>query len=365
MGGTPSRPVPYSLKSKNKFGEEVQLPHDSVLPNPLAETALPFTLDELTRLHDLPRVTEGIPRKWYLAQLKAEINDWLDRSPWTRITYDIRSRLQPPVVSKEKLVIDARGFAAEGPESLSLYIVHAYHLGWREINVYRCRGQRFIGCGLSEKSDGLRIHVYGSSGDYLGSGLDGAEIIVHGNGQDQIGQIFHRGKLIVYGDVGQTFFYGAKGGDAFIMGNAAGRPLINAVGSPRVVINGTCLDYLAESFMAGDPLHGGGFVVLNGVRWNDQAEIEDLPAPYPGGNLFSLASGGAIYVRDPRRILDEDQLNGGEYADVTREDWLQVEPYLKENEQLFGISLERDLLRGESPEKIYRKIRPAKSEALH
>src|SRR5262249_10332676 len=153
-----------------------------------------------------------------------------------------------------------------------------------------------------------------------------------------------RGKLVVYGDVGQTFFYGAKGGDAFIMGNAAGRPLINAVGSPRVVINGTCLDYLAESFMAGEPLRGGGFVIFNGVRWNDEAQIEELPTPYPGGNLFSLASGGAIYVRDPRKMLDQDQLNGGEFVELSAEDWKQIEPYLLENEILFGISIERDLL---------------------
>ena len=78
-------------------------------------------------------------------------------------------------------------------------------------------------------------------------------------------QIIKRGKLVIYGDVGQTFMYGAKGGDVYVRGNAAGRPLINAVGKPRVVINGTCLDYLAESFMAGDPLDGGGFVVLNGI----------------------------------------------------------------------------------------------------
>ena len=66
------------------------------------------------------------------------------------------------------------------------------------------------------------------------------------------------GKLVVYGDVGQTFMYGAKGGEVYVMGNAAGRPLINAVGRPRVVINGTALDFLAESFMAGTPLEGGG-----------------------------------------------------------------------------------------------------------
>ena len=36
----------------------------------------------------------------------------------------------------------------------------------------------------------------------------------------------------------------------------------NATGKPRVVINGTCLDYLAESFMAGAPLNGGASAKL-------------------------------------------------------------------------------------------------------
>jgi hypothetical protein len=148
------------------------------------------------------------------------------------------------------------------------------------------------------------------------------------------------------------------------MGNAAGRPLINAVGSPRVVINGTCLDYLAESFMAGDPLTGGGFVILNGIRWNDQAQIEELLTPYPGSNLFSLASGGAIYVRDPRKILTDDQLNGGEFADLSEKDWSLIQPFLHENEKLFGVSIDRDLLQSRSPLNVYRKIRPIRTEAL-
>jgi hypothetical protein len=53
-------------------------------------------------------------------------------------------------------------------------------------------------------------------------------------------------------------------------------------------------DYLAESFMAGDPLNGGGFAVLNGVTFDEDGHPTDLDAPYPGGNLFSLASGGAV-----------------------------------------------------------------------
>jgi len=161
--------------------------------------------------------------------------------------------------------------------------------------------------------------------------------------------------------------YGAKGGEAYVLGNAAGRPMINAVGKPRVVINGTCLDYLAESFMAGDPLNGGGFVVLNGITFNEEGMIAELDAPYPGGNLFSLASGGAIYVRDPRGLLSKEQLNGGQFADLTPADWALIEPYLQENERLFGISIERLLtVDGERrvPAEVYRKIRPSAVRAL-
>ena len=66
----------------------------------------------------------------------------------------------------------------------------------------------------------------------LPPGIDGLTITVHGNAQDQLGQIIKRGKLVIYGDVGQTFMYGAKGGEIYVMGNAAGRPLINSVGRP-------------------------------------------------------------------------------------------------------------------------------------
>jgi glutamate synthase domain-containing protein 3 len=175
------------------------------------------------------------------------------------------------------------------------------------------------------------------------------------------------GKLLVYGDVGQTFMYGAKGGEVYVMGNAAGRPLINAVGKPRVVINGTCLDYLAESFMAGDPLNGGGFVVLNAINLTDYGDIEELSTPYPGGNLFSLASGGAIYVRDPYFKLDDDQLNGGVFSELTDDDWILIHPYLLENERLFNIPVDRLLevdgkLR--APEEVYRVVRAVELSIL-
>jgi glutamate synthase domain-containing protein 3 len=213
----------------------------------------------------------------------------------------------------------------------------------------------------------VRIDAYGSSGDYLASGVDGMEIHVHGNAQDQLGQIMKAGKLVVHGDVGQTFMYGAKGGEVFVLGNAAGRPLINAVGKPRVVINGTALDYLAESFMAGDPHNGGGFVILNGITFDRDGRVTPLEIPYPGSNLFSLASGGAIFVRDPHHSIVPEQLNGGQILRFTRKDWALILPYLKENERLFGISVDALLTVDgvkRKPEDVYRTIAAVKLSVL-
>jgi glutamate synthase domain-containing protein 1 len=277
-----------------------------------------------------------------------------------RLTWETRTRLGPPVSDFDLLHIDALGFPPEGDESAARWMVKAYQLGWHKQVVYNWQGGRFAGCGFGPGSQGARLDLYGDVGDYAASGLDGMEMHLHGDGQDQLGQIMKRGKLIIHGDVGQTFLYGAKGGEIYVLGSAAGRPLINAVGQPRVVINGTCLDYLAESFMAGDPLQGGGFIILNGVAFDQTGRLQDLQSPYPGGNLFSLASGGAIYLRDPHRTVQEDQLNGGVFGKLGPADWELIRPYLQENERLFGIRLERLLEvegEGRSPELIYRKVK--------
>jgi hypothetical protein len=133
-----------------------------------------------------------------------------------------------------------------------------------------------------------------------------------------------------------------------------------------VVINGTCLDFLAESFMAGDPLTGGGFVVLNGIRLDEDGAVVGLKEPYAGSNLFSLASGGAIYVRDPHQALVDQQLNGGQFMPLSDKDWDVILPYLEENERLFGISIE-DLLtvdgRHGQPAEVYRKVAPVQKKA--
>lgn len=283
------------------------------------------------------------------------------------IDFESRDTLRAPQENETTLIIDASGFTPEGHDCDAALLVDAYRLGWRRFVPINCRGQRYVGCGLGPDTHDVSIEVYGSSGDYLASGIDGMEITVHGNAQDQLGQIIKAGKLVIHGDVGQTFMYGAKGGAVYVLGNAAGRPLVNSVGKPRVVINGTCLDFLAESFMAGDPLNGGGFVILNGIEVDEHGHVEPMLEPYSGSNLFSLASGGAIYVRDPHSYLVDQQLNGGEFQALTSEDWDVMLPYLTENEQLFDIPI-KDLLTVDgtqrAPEKVYRKVVPVKNKAL-
>jgi glutamate synthase domain-containing protein 1/glutamate synthase domain-containing protein 3 len=326
-------------------------------------------IEALTRLNDLRYSTGGKKRSSVLQIIKETLHGVFGSTPgfndksessYRFVDWTSRSCLRAPEKGEKVLVINAKDFPPEGEDCDARFVCAAYSLGWRRFICYGYKGQRFCGCGLGDGSEGVRIDVYDSSGDYLASGIDGLDIRVHGNAQDQLGQIMKEGKLVVFGDVGQTFMYGAKGGHVYVMGNAAGRPLINAVGRPRVVINGTCLDYLAESFMAGDPLNGGGFVVLNGVGFDDDGNIVEQPTPYPGSNLFSLASGGAIYLRDPHRKVIGEQLNGGEFTELTPQDWELILPMLAENEELFGISVENDLLvvNGEKkdPAEVYRKV---------
>jgi len=330
-----------------------------------------LALETLTLLMDRRYPSGSLRRSSLLALYDQSLERWIEAIRENSSAHYLYHSRTHPIQSAAQngitLVLDAAGFAPEGDTAAGREIVRLHSLGYRRFVVVRCAGHRFIGNGLGADTSGVRLDVYGSSGDYLASGIDGAEIYVHNNAQDQLAQIMKSGKLVVYGDVGQTFGYAAKGGEVYVLGNAAGRPMINAVGKPRVVINGTCLDYLAESFMAGDPNNGGGFVILNGLTLSDDGDVHYLDTPYPGGNLFSLASGGAIFVRDPYQLLSPDQLNGGSFVPFNGRDWDLILPYLQENERLFGIPVAQLLAVGgekRQPQEIYRKIAPAATRAL-
>ncbi len=335
-------------------------------------------IEALTLLNDRKFSTGSKKRSHFLHIVRSTLDELFESLPglgddapkagsFRLVDFESRDSLRGPKAGETTLVIDASGFAAEGKDCDASLLMDGYMQGWKRFIVFRCRGQRYIGCGLGPATDSVVIDVYGSNGDYLGSGIDGLTINVHDNAQDQVGQIVKRGTIVIHGDTGQTFMYGAKGGSVFVKGNAAGRPMINSVGRPRVVINGTALDFLGESFMAGDPLAGGGFVIVNGISLGEAGEVIGLKEPYPGSNLFSLASGGAVYIRDPQGHLIEEQLNGGSFAALTDADWDLILPYLEENERLFGIKVE-DLLTVEGqvcePQEVYRKVMPKQMRAL-
>jgi len=336
-----------------------------------------MAIEVLSLLGDRRYSTGAKKRSHVLHIIRTELNRLFDSLPGisdteTRgehrlINFATRDALRGPQGKETTLVIDAALFAPEGEECDAALLVRAYMQGWRRFICFGCIGQRYTGCGLGPETHDVVIDVYGSSGDYLGSGIDGLTITVHGNAQDQLGQIIKLGKMVIHGDVGQTFMYGAKGGEVYVLGNAAGRPLINSVGRPKVVINGTCLDFLAESFMAGDPHNGGGFVVLNGIRLDEDGKPVPLADPYPGSNLFSLASGGAIFVRDPERTLVDQQLNGGQFGKLTDADWELILPFMEENQRQFGIMI-KDLLtvngRELPPGRVYRKVVPGNVKDL-
>lgn len=336
----------------------------------------------LTYLHNKHWNCANKKRAWLKSTIQNLLNYIFDNcphissklsseSPLTRITgYDDWISILESYHNRTKdqtLVIDAQGFNPEGQHAVNRVIVKGYEKGFRKFIAYKCHGDRFIGCGLGPNSNLTRIDVYGSSGDYLGSGIDGAHIYVHGNAQDQVGQILKSGMLVIYGDVGQTFLYGAKGGLALVKGNAAGRALINAVGKIRAIINGTALDYCAESFMAGKEI-GDGFVIINGLRFEDNGTIIGLEHKYPGNNLFSLASGGACYINDPYKTVSNSQLNGAEFIPFKLKDWNLILEYLLLNEKIFGISIRKDLLLIDGllrwPTEVFRKVVPSHKTSL-
>ena len=335
------------------------------------------TIELLTLLQDRRYPTGKKRRRSVLQMINRSLENIFQALPlltearggsFVRIDHPHRLSLRAPKANEKTLVINGGQFPPEGEDCDARLVVKAFELGWKQFIGYGYRGQRFLGCGLGPGTQGVRIDAYGSSGDYLASGIDGLEIHVHGIAQDQLGQILKSGKLVVHGDVGQTFLYGAKGGEVYVLGNAAGRPLINAVGRPKVVINGTALDFLAESFMAGDPHNGGGFVIVNGLTIDNQGRIIPQETPYPGSNLFSWLPAGPSLSAILIRRLSRNSSTAANWSPFRKQDWQLILPYLKENEKLFGISIEDHLLavdgKKRKPTEVFRTVRPAKQTVL-
>lgn len=275
------------------------------------------------------------------------------------VDWENKDFLSAPQHKQKILVINCSEFPSIGSESISRFVTQAYKLGWKEFTTFGWRGQKSCGCGLGPQSNDVRIGVYGIPGDDLASDLDGAEITVHGNAGNRVGQEMKSGKLIIYGDVGRNFMQRATGGEVYVMGNVSGGSLTYSSGSSRVVINGTCFDQSKEPIQATKSPKDSGFVILNGLMFNEKGEIEDLETPYSEECLFSLVLGQTVYIRDPQSKIKNAHLIGVRIHELTETDCMNIFRCLKENERLFNIDI-LDLITVKNQllpfHKVYHKV---------
>ncbi len=159
-----------------------------------------------------------------------------------------------------------------------------------DIDVSGVMGQRYIGCGASNKS----ITVHGIPGNALGAYLDGSTITVYGNAQDAIGDTMNGGEIIVHGNCGDTTGYAMRSGKIYVKGNAGYRVGIHMKEYkelyPKIIIGGSVGDFLGE-------YQAGGIIVVLGIG---------CEASVPVGSFCGTGMhGGYIFIRgdEPPRGL--------------------------------------------------------------
>ena len=136
-----------------------------------------------------------------------------------------------------------------------------------------------------------------------------------------------------YGDVGQTFLYGAKGGEFYVMGNAAGRPMINAVGKAA----GRHQRHRAG--LPGRVVHGRRSAQRRRFRHHQRRAVRRRERQRrarwicrtPEATCFRWPPGGRSTSAIRKRTLVDEQLNAGAlYQPLSTDaDWKLILPYLQ------------------------------------
>ena len=191
-----------------------------------------------------------------------------------------------------------------------------------EVRIENCCGQRFIGCGLDEKT----ITIDGTPGNALGAYLSGAVIEVRGNAQDAVGDTMNSGKIIVHGNSGDALGYAMRGGNIFIRGNSGYRTGIHMKEymnrKPAIIVGGRAGNFLGE-YLA------GGLIVVLGIGTNE------LPI---GSFTGTGMHGGKIFIRTDSDITDMPEQVTVETAGD--DDLLEVVPIISEFSAYFNMDAE-------------------------
>jgi glutamate synthase domain-containing protein 2/glutamate synthase domain-containing protein 1/glutamate synthase domain-containing protein 3 len=307
-------------------------------------------IDELTRVCDyLPGWEIGSKDRGVLLHMVHEaIESLLDRvrseKEMVRVTVKDTPELAKPENIHQALVVDARGFRAEGIDPLrvlSCFLDHAHRTGWRKFIVYRVGGQRGIGMGMGSGSTlDTTVDIFGSPGEYCGAFNMGAFVRVHNHAQNFTGMVMHSGTLEIHGDAGKVTGYSAKGGTFNILGNVVDRGWVCAVSDPtgpglQVNIVGTAYEHLGQALM-------GGSVLMLGLFRGYDGMIHRLDSPYKGAKILAGASAGETIFYDPSRRLEEAQYKGCAVNPIDDKKWKEIANRLMHLGNIFGLGISRE-----------------------
>jgi glutamate synthase domain-containing protein 1/glutamate synthase domain-containing protein 3 len=152
-----------------------------------------------------------------------------------------------------------------------------------------CRGQRYLGIGIStregDRLGSFKIEMTGFPGNCLANLNDGASFEVFGNVADDLADTMHAGSVVVHGNARDVAGQALQGGHIYVRGAVGNRAAIQMreyeSERPFLIVGETADDYLGE-YMA-----GGVVMVLN---------LSDSPKParnYIGTGMV----GGRMYIR--------------------------------------------------------------------
>lgn len=188
-----------------------------------------------------------------------------------------------------------------------------------EYTIKGCCGQRFIACGMADRS----ITIDGVPGNALGAYLNGAQITVNANAQDAVGDTMNAGKIVIRGTVGDAVGYAMRGGSIYVEENAGYRAGIHMKEYkdkvPAIVIGGVAGSFLGE-------YQAGGVIVVLGLHTAGRPIVGEYPC--------TGMHGGKVFLRgDCRGIAFPSQVT---LRQANEQDLQEIERFVSEYCALFG-----------------------------
>jgi glutamate synthase domain-containing protein 3 len=224
---------------------------------------------------------------------------------------------------QERVVVDTRGLTTAQLNDVLRQLIKE---GAKEIDLKNVFGQRYIGTDLRKK---VKINIYGTPGNDLGSFMEGPTIEVFGNAQDGCGNTMNDGTIIVHGHAGDITGFAMRGGKIFIRDDVGYRVAIHMKEykkkKPTLVIGGTAQDFLGE-YMA------GGNLVILGLTLKKN---EKHKANFIGTGMH----GGVIYLRGEAETYQFGKEVG--VVEMSYEDHQILNNLVAEYSGYFGVSIEK------------------------